>query len=236
MTRLLITNALTVNEGRSRVQDVLIRDGRIHALGADLSGRSADRHIEADGRALLPGMMDDQVHFRQPGMIHKGDIASESRSAMAGGITSFMEMPNTAPPTTTLENLEEKHRIASQNAFANFSFYLGGANDNIETIKRLDPRQACGIKVFMGARPETCWWTIPWPWNRSLPTPRSSWPRTARIRRRSRPTHGDFRPSTGMSFPSSCIRPSVAKRPVTPPAGWPLNWPGAAIPGCMSCT
>ncbi len=151
MASILITNALTVNEGRSTHQDLLIRDGRIDAIGGDLSGRGADRVIDADGRALFPGMIDDQVHFREPGLTHKGDIRSESRAAVAGGITSYMEMPNTSPPTTTIDLLEEKHRIARSTSFANYSFYLGGANDNIEAIKMLDPKQACGVKVFMGA-------------------------------------------------------------------------------------
>ncbi len=151
MASMLITNALTVNEGRSTHQDLLIRDGRIDAIGGDLSGRNAGRVIDADGRALFPGMIDDQVHFREPGLTHKGDIRSESRAAVAGGITSYMEMPNTSPPTTTIDRLEEKHRIARNSSFANYSFYLGGANDNIEAVKRLDPKQACGVKVFMGA-------------------------------------------------------------------------------------
>lgn len=151
MASILIANALTVNEGRSVHQDLLIRDGRIDAIGGDLSGRGADQVFDADGRALLPGMIDDQVHFREPGLTHKGDIRSESRAAVAGGITSYMEMPNTSPPTITIDRLEEKHRIARETSFANYSFYLGGANDNIEAVKALDPKQACGVKVFMGA-------------------------------------------------------------------------------------
>ncbi len=151
MASILITNALTVNEGRSTHQDLLIRDGRIEAIGGDLSGRGADQVIDADGRVLFPGMIDDQVHFREPGLTHKGDIRSESRAAVAGGITSYMEMPNTSPPTTTIDLLEEKHHIARNTSFANYSFYLGGANDNIEAVKTLDPKQACGVKVFMGA-------------------------------------------------------------------------------------
>ena len=151
MATLLITNALTINEGLSLHQDVLIRNGRIEAIAGNLGGRDADRIIDAEGRVLMPGMIDDQVHFRQPGLTHKGDIASESRAAVAGGITSYMEMPNTSPPTTTIEHLEEKYRIAGEASFANYSFYLGGANDNIEIIKRIDPLQSCGVKVFMGA-------------------------------------------------------------------------------------
>ncbi|MGA6925457.1 MAG: dihydroorotase [Desulfosarcina sp.] len=151
MASILIANALTINEGRSSHQDLLIRNGRIDAIGRHLSGSRADRVIDAVGRVLLPGMIDDQVHFREPGLTHKGDIGSESRAAVAGGITSYMDMPNTLPPTTTIDRLEEKHAAARNRSFANYSFYLGGANDNIESIKRLDPKQACGVKVFMGA-------------------------------------------------------------------------------------
>jgi len=151
MATLLIVNALTINEGASLHQDVWVRNGRIEAIAGDLAGRDADRIIDAGGRVLIPGMIDDQVHFRQPGLTHKGDIGSESRAAVAGGITSYMEMPNTSPPTTTIDRLEEKHGIAGETSFANYSFYLGGANDNIEAIKSLDPLQSCGVKVFMGA-------------------------------------------------------------------------------------
>ena len=151
MATVLIANALTVNEGRSSHQDVLISNGRIEAIGGDLAGKRADRIIDAAGRALLPGMIDDQVHFRQPGLTHKGDIGTESRTAVAGGITSYMEMPNTSPATTTIERLEEKYRIAEKTSFANYAFYLGATNDNLETIQKLNPLQACGVKVFMGA-------------------------------------------------------------------------------------
>ena len=151
MATLLIANALTVNEGRSSHRDVLVRNGRIDAIGGDLSGKRADRVIDAGGSALLPGMIDDQVHFRQPGLTHKGDIGTESRAAVAGGITSYMEMPNTSPATTTLDRLEKKYRIAGKTSFANYGFYLGATNDNLETIQKLNPLQACGVKVFMGA-------------------------------------------------------------------------------------
>ncbi len=151
MATMLICNALTVNEGAAVHQDVLIRNGRMEIIGKNLSGMRSDRVIDAAGRALLPGMIDDQVHFREPGLTHKGDIGSESRAAVAGGITSYLEMPNTSPPTTTLELLEAKHHLARDRSYANYSFYLGGANDNIEAVKRLDPKQSCGVKVFMGA-------------------------------------------------------------------------------------
>ena len=151
MATTLIANALLINEGVCKHMDLLIRNGRIDTIGGDLSTKRVDRVIDARGRCLFPGMIDDQVHFREPGMTHKGDIGSESRAAVAGGVTSYMEMPNTSPPTTTIDRLEEKHHIAQRTSMANYSFYLGGANDNIETIKQLDPKQACGVKVFMGA-------------------------------------------------------------------------------------
>jgi dihydroorotase len=151
MASILIANALTVNEGAAVHQDLLIRNGRINAIGRNLTAKAADRVIDAEGRALLPGMIDEHVHFRQPGLTHKGDIASESRAAVAGGITSFMEMPNTLPPTTTRARLTEKVRIAGRTSFGNYAFYLGGANDSVEEVKRLLPTEACGVKVFMGA-------------------------------------------------------------------------------------
>lgn len=151
MSSLLIVNALIVNEGRRVAGDLLIADGRIAAMGPDLAGRPAVRVIDAAGRALLPGLIDDQVHFRDPGLTHKGDIESESRAAVAGGITSFMEMPNTNPPTLDLDCLEAKHARAAQVSRANYSFYLGASNDNIAAIRALAPGQACGVKVFMGA-------------------------------------------------------------------------------------
>jgi dihydroorotase len=151
MTSILILNALTINEGTAAHRDVWVRRGRIEAIAKNLSGKRADRVVEADGKILFPGMIDDQVHFRQPGLTHKGDIGSESRAAVAGGITSFMDMPNTAPPTTTGDRLEEKFEMARGISFANYSFYLGGTNDNIDAIKKLNPQRACGVKVFMGA-------------------------------------------------------------------------------------
>lgn len=151
MKRILIANATIVNEGIRKACDVYLADGRIAAIGGDLSGRPADRVIDASGKHLLPGLIDDQVHFREPGLTHKGDIGSESMAAVAGGITSFMEMPNTQPPTLSRELLEEKVAIAERSSYANFAFYLGASNDNLEEVKALDPRAACGVKIFMGA-------------------------------------------------------------------------------------
>jgi dihydroorotase len=151
MKRITIVNALIVNEGTAQPGDIRIQNGRIDAIGMNLGGKPADIQIDAGGAALFPGMIDDQVHFREPGLTHKGDIESESRAAVAGGITSFMEMPNTQPPTLDAARLEEKFRLASNRSFANYSFYLGASNDNIEAVKAVDPNTVCGIKVFMGA-------------------------------------------------------------------------------------
>jgi len=151
MSSLLIINAEVVNEGRRFEADVLVEGGRIAAVGADLQGRDADRVVDAAGLLLLPGMIDDQVHFREPGLTHKADFTSESRAAVAGGITSFMEMPNSKPPTLSLEALEAKHARAAQVSRANYSFYLGASNDNIDAIRSVQVGQCCGVKVFMGA-------------------------------------------------------------------------------------
>ena len=149
--RILLVNGQVVNEGRIFDADVYIKDGRIDAVGPDLSGKPADVSIDVSDCHIFPGMIDDQVHFREPGLTHKGDIRSESLAAATGGITSFMEMPNTNPATTTLDLLEEKYLRAKATSAVNYAFYLGGANDNLEEIKRLDPKQSCGVKVFMGA-------------------------------------------------------------------------------------
>jgi dihydroorotase len=147
----LIRNARLVNEGRSTEADLRVRGERIEAIGRHLPGRPNDRVVDANGAWLLPGLIDDQVHFREPGLEHKATIATESRAAVAGGITSFMEMPNTRPPATTLEAVADKYARAARCSLANYAFYLGATNDNIEVIRRFTPRDGCGIKVFMGA-------------------------------------------------------------------------------------
>lgn len=151
MKNWLIRNAELVNEGNRRVADVRLRDGRIETIAAELGARSDETVLDAAGHWLLPGMIDDQVHFREPGLEHKADFATESRAAVAGGITSYMEMPNSKPTTTTLEALEDKYARAAAKSAANHAFYLGATNDNLEVIRALDPRAACGIKIFMGA-------------------------------------------------------------------------------------
>ncbi|AKC85605.1 dihydroorotase [Pseudoxanthomonas suwonensis] len=147
----LIVNARLVNEGREFDGDLRIEHGRIAAIGSGLQARSDEKVVDAAGRWLLPGMIDDQVHFREPGLTHKGDIASESAAAVAGGLTSFMDMPNTNPPALDAAKLESKYDLAKSRAWGNYGFYLGASNDNLEAVRTLDPKSAPGIKVFMGA-------------------------------------------------------------------------------------
>jgi dihydroorotase len=151
MKSILITGANIVNEGQITRLDVLIQDGLIYNLGPDLSEFEADIHIDAKGKYIFPGLIDDQVHFREPGLTHKADIYTESKAAVAGGITSYMEMPNTVPQATTIELLEDKYSIAAAKSLANYSFYLGATNDNIEEVLKVDPENVCGIKVFQGS-------------------------------------------------------------------------------------
>jgi dihydroorotase len=147
---ILIHEARIINEGKIFESDVLIKNQRIEHIGSERpSGRYTD--TDAKGLYLMPGIIDDQVHFREPGYTHKGDIASESRAAVAGGVTSFMEMPNTRPLATSKERLEEKYTIASTNAFANYSFYLGATDHNLDEIKNIAVGDVCGVKIFMGS-------------------------------------------------------------------------------------
>lgn len=150
MNKILLKNAQVVNEGQIKETDVLIEGAFIKKIGTDISEMNADV-IDFNGNLLLPGIIDDQVHFREPGLTHKGNIATESRAALAGGITTFMEQPNTNPQTTTIEKLEEKFSIASKTSYANYSFLFGGTNDNLEEIKRLDPKSCSGVKLFLGS-------------------------------------------------------------------------------------
>ena len=148
---LLIKDAIVVNEGRIVEADVLIRSGRIEKIAPGLAAEPGEHILEANGCHLMPGFIDDQVHFREPGLTHKGDIASESAAAVAGGITSFMDMPNVKPATTNRRALAHKYASAAGRARANYAFYFGATNDNIEEIRRLDAGETCGVKVFMGA-------------------------------------------------------------------------------------
>lgn len=147
-----IVNARLVNEGRIFEADLRIgADGRIAEIGPDLPGRAGEAVFDAAGRWLLPGMIDDQVHFREPGLEHKGDLATESAAAAAGGLTSFMEMPNTSPPTLDRAALDDKYRRAAGRASANYAFYMGTSTANIDDIRAIDPLTTPGVKIFMGA-------------------------------------------------------------------------------------
>ena len=149
--RTLIKSAFIVNEGHVFKADVCIINQKIALIAENIEAEVTDNVIDASGCYLLPGMIDDQVHFREPGLTHKGNIATESCAAVAGGITSYMEMPNVDPATTTIEALENKFDIADKKSMANYSFYLGATEDNLDQIKRLEPSKHCGVKVFMGA-------------------------------------------------------------------------------------
>jgi dihydroorotase len=151
MKTTLILQANIVNEGKVFQGDVLIKGQHIETIGKDLSSVKADTVINANGRYLLPGAIDDQVHFREPGLTHKATIFTESRAAVAGGVTSFMEMPNTNPPVFTQALLEDKYQIAARTSLANYSFFLGAGNDNLEEVMKTDIRRVCGLKIFMGS-------------------------------------------------------------------------------------
>jgi dihydroorotase len=151
MNRLLLRNARLVNEGQVRDVDVLVEGERIARIDPDIPAPEGARVIDVDGRYLLPGMIDDQVHFREPGLTHKGDLASESAAAAAGGITSFMDMPNVNPLTTTRAALADKYGLAEGRCRSNYGFYFGATNTNIDEIRALQVGEACGIKAFMGA-------------------------------------------------------------------------------------
>lgn len=146
----ILKNGVLVNEGRKTEADILIKNGKIEKIGPSLTEVGAEI-IDVKGSFILPGCIDDQVHFREPGLTHKASIYSESRAAVAGGITSYMEMPNTVPNATTQELLQDKYDIASKNSLANFSFFMGATNDNLEEVLKTDPKRVCGVKVFMGS-------------------------------------------------------------------------------------
>ncbi len=151
MNSTLITNAKIVNEGKVFEGDVLIQGNRIEKIGSSINAKADDRVIDAKGSFLLPGAIDDQVHFREPGLTHKATIYSESRAAVAGGVTSFMEMPNTVPSVFTQALLADKYQIASHTSLANYSFFMGASNDNLDEVLRTDVTKVCGLKIFMGS-------------------------------------------------------------------------------------
>ena len=151
---ILIKNATIFNDNERFIGSVLLDGERISRIirGEELpTDLSCDEVIEADGMWLMPGVIDDQVHFREPGLTHKADIFTESQAAVAGGVTSFMDMPNTIPQTTTIEALEEKYKIGAEKSLANYSFYMGATNDNLDELQKVNPTEVCGVKVFMGS-------------------------------------------------------------------------------------
>lgn len=148
---LLLTNCQIINEGKIFSADILIREGFIEKIAPQISADVANKVIDVAGKAVLPGVIDDQVHFREPGLTHKATIYTEAKAAVAGGTTSFMEMPNTVPNALTQELLAQKYEIARQTSLANYSFYMGTSNDNLEEILKTNPRNVCGVKIFMGS-------------------------------------------------------------------------------------
>lgn len=151
MTAYLLKNGTIINRGQRVEGDLLIRNERIDKVGGVIDVKNRVTEIDAEGHWIVPGLIDDQVHFREPGLTHKATIYSESRAAVAGGVTTFMEMPNTKPPAFTQELLEQKYQIAEKTSAANYSFYMGTANDNLDEVLRTDPKRVCGVKIFMGS-------------------------------------------------------------------------------------
>ena len=151
MSGFLIKGATIVNEGKQQVKDLLIKDGIIHKIADSISVSESVLEINADGLFLIPGIIDDQVHFREPGLTHKGELFTESRAAVAGGITSYMEMPNTVPNALTQELLQDKYDRAAQVSLANYSFFMGASNDNLDEVLKTDEENVCGVKIFMGS-------------------------------------------------------------------------------------
>ena len=149
--RILIKNAQIVNEGKIFKSDILIENDLIAKISETIPEENIDKIIDAEGEFLIPGVIDDQVHFREPGLTHKGDIESESKAAIAGGTTSFIEQPNTVPNAVTQELLEEKYKIAAEKSYANYSFSMGGTNDNLEEVLKTNPRNVAAIKLFLGS-------------------------------------------------------------------------------------
>ena len=149
--RILIKNAQIVNEGKIFKSDILIENDLIAKISETIPEENLDKIIDAEGKFLIPGVIDDQVHFREPGLTHKGDIESESKAAIAGGTTSFIEQPNTVPNAVTQELLEEKYKIAAEKSYANYSFSMGGTNDNLEEVLKTNPRNVAAIKLFLGS-------------------------------------------------------------------------------------
>jgi len=148
---ILLKGGIVVNEGQQTAQDVLVKNGRIEKIAKDITPDNSWDVVELDGKFILPGCIDDQVHFREPGLTHKATIFTESRAAVAGGITSFMEMPNTVPNALTQELLQDKYDIGAKQSLANYSFFMGASNENVEDVLKTNERDVCGVKIFMGS-------------------------------------------------------------------------------------
>ncbi|MEL7001472.1 MAG: dihydroorotase, partial [Bacteroidota bacterium] len=151
MKSILIKNAQIVNEGKIFSSDILVKGEFIDRIDGNISADGVDEIIDAGGQYVFPGVIDDQVHFREPGLTHKANIYTESRAAVAGGVTSFMEMPNTVPNALSQELLQDKYDIAGKDSLANYSFFMGASNDNLEEVVKTNPKEVCGVKVFMGS-------------------------------------------------------------------------------------
>ncbi|HMR86774.1 MAG TPA: dihydroorotase [Saprospiraceae bacterium] len=151
MSVVIIRGANLINRGQSKVADVLIKNQRIEKIDDSVNYTGAYDEVNAEGLLMLPGIIDDQVHFREPGLTHKASIETESKAAVAGGVTTFMEMPNTKPSALTQELLQDKYNIAGKNSYANYSFFMGASNDNYDEVMRTDPKMVCGVKIFMGS-------------------------------------------------------------------------------------
>ncbi len=150
MKSYLLKQGLVINEGNAEIKDLLIKNGRIERIDNSITDVSAIE-LNVEGKWVIPGIVDDQVHFREPGLTHKANIYTEAKAAVAGGVTSFMEMPNTKPPADTQELLQDKYDIAANTSLANYSFFMGATNENIEEVLKTDPRTVCGVKAFMGS-------------------------------------------------------------------------------------
>ena len=151
MKDILLSGGTLVTDGKKEVADILVRDGRIEQISPSIQAPASAKVIDAEGKWVLPGLIDDQVHFREPGLTHKASIFTESRAAVAGGVTTFFEMPNVSPPTLSMEKLEEKRAIARRDSVANYAFFLGASNENLEAVKSADPTRIAGVKIFMGS-------------------------------------------------------------------------------------
>ena len=150
MGTIIIKNGLIVNEGQTVEGDLSVSDGRIDKIGGIIEATNAEE-IDASGCYVLPGVIDDQVHFREPGLTHKAELFTESRAAIAGGTTSFMDMPNVKPASLTQELLEARYQLAAEKSLANYSFFMGASNENLEEVLKTDGKQICGVKIFMGS-------------------------------------------------------------------------------------